>query len=137
MHPEITAAVGAAAFWLFVAVCVAAGAAQSISRNREAQKTIRQAIDKGQTLDPALLEKLMQGSRPAPTGPQTRFGFIAGGIAMLSIGAGLAMLGWFITMGTSEPIYPLFGVGALVGMIGVGLLIVAALAGKQGGGDLR
>jgi hypothetical protein len=137
MHPDITAAVGAAAFWLFVSVCVAAGAAQAIFRNREAQKTIRQAIDKGQTLDPALLERLMQGSRPASTGPQTRFGFIAGGVVMLCIGAGLAMLGWFISLGTSEPIYPLFGVGALVGMIGVGLLIAAGFAGRHAGADPR
>ena len=135
MPYDITAAVGAAAFWGFVAVCVVAGVASSIFRHRETQKTIRQAIESGQTLDPATLERLMQGDKPSPAQPaaQTRFGFIVGGIIMLCIGAGLAVMGWFISLGDHSSFYPMLGVGALVGMIGVGLLIAAAFAGGRNG----
>ncbi len=135
MPYDLTAAVGAAAFWGFVAVCVVAGVASSIFRHRETQKTIRQAIESGQTLDPATLERLMQGDKPSVAQPasQTRFGFIVGGVVMLCIGAGLAVMGWFISLGDHSSIYPMLGVGSLVGMIGVGLLISAAFVGGRDG----
>jgi hypothetical protein len=134
MPYDITAAVGAAAFWGFVAVCVIAGVASSVIRNRETQKTIRQAIERGQTLDPATLERLMHGATPAGQTPaQARFGFIAGGIIMLCIGAGLAVMGWFISLQSHDAFYPMLGVGSLVGLIGVGLLIASVFAGKGDG----
>jgi hypothetical protein len=142
MHYDLAAAVAPAAFWAFVAVCVICGAVSSVARNRETQKTIRQAIEKGETLDPATLERLLQGAAraPAPPAPQTRFGLIVGGIIMLCIGAGLAIMGWFIHLGQGtapyagpDPLYPMLGVGCLVGMIGVGLLIAAGFAGKSEG----
>ncbi len=138
MSHDLVAAVGAAAFWAFVAVCVAAGAAQAIFRNRETQKTIRQAIDKGQTLDPETLDRLLRGATPtsAPAAaPQTRFGFIAGGLIMLCIGIGLAVMGWFISLDQPGAFHPMLGVGSLVGLIGVALLITSAFAGRQNGTD--
>ena len=130
MSHDLVAAVGAAAFWAFVAVCVAAGAAQAIFRNRETQKTIRQAIESGQTLDPATLERLLRGQAPTPqSAPQTRFGLITGGIVMLCIGAGLAIMGWFISLDQPGAFHPMLGVGSLVGLIGVGLLVASAFAG--------
>ena len=136
MPHDITAAVGAAAFWAFVAVCVAAGAAQAIFRNRETQKTIRLAIEKGQTLDPATLERLLKGNAPATAPPsQTRFGLITGGIVMLSIGAGLAVMGWFISLDQPGALHPMLGVGCLVGLIGVALLLASRFAGKFNGAD--
>ena len=136
MSHDITAAVGAAAFWAFVAVCVAAGAAQAIFRNRETQKTIRLAIEKGQTLDPATLERLLQGHVPAtPAAPQARFGLITGGIVMLCIGIGLAVMGWFISLDQPEAFHPMLGVGCLVGLIGVALLIASRFAVKPNGSE--
>ena len=133
MSHDLVAAVGAAAFWAFVAVCVAAGAAQSIFRHRETQRTIRQAIESGQTLDPATLERLLQGNAPAPQpAPQTRFGLITGGIVMLCIGAGLAIMGWFISLDQPGAFHPMLGVGSLVGLIGVGLLVASRFAGRSG-----
>ena len=136
MSHELAAAIAPAAFWMFVAIVVAASVAGSAFRYRETQKTIRQAIEKGQTLDPATLERLMHGGSPPTQSPaQTRFGFIVGGVIMLCIGAGLAVMGWFISLTNHQPVYPMLGVGALVGMIGVGLLIASAFAsGRDGAG---
>jgi len=140
MHSDLASAVAPAAFWAFVAVCVICGAVSSVMHNRETQKTIRQAIEKGETLDPATLERLLQGAKPAPAqpAPQTRFGLTVGGIIMLCIGAGLAIMGWFIHLGQPadggpDALYPMLGVGCLVGMIGVGLLIGAGFAAKGDG----
>ena len=136
MPHEMTAAAGAIAFWAFVAVCVAAAAAQAIFRNRETQKTIRLAIEKGQTLDPATLERLLQGAGPAtPPAPQARFGLITGGIVMLSIGVGLAVMGWFISLDQPGAFHPMLGVGSLVGLIGVALLIASRFAGRSSPAD--
>ena len=133
MPHDITAAVGAAAFWFFVAVCVAAGAAQAISRNRETQKTIRQAIEKGQTLDPDTLERLLHGSREPKT-PQSRFGLALGGLIMICIAIGFVLMGWFVTMSQGGGDFHVFlGVGCLIGMIGVPLLIASFFVGKRDG----
>ena len=136
MSHDLVAAVGAAAFWAFVAVCVAAGAAQAIFRNRETQKTIRLAIEKGQTLDPATLERLLKGDVAAPPASgQTRFGLITGGLVMLCIGVGLAVMGWFISLDQPGAFHPMLGVGSLVGLIGVALLIASRFVVKAGAGD--
>lgn len=135
MPYNLAAAVAPAAFWAFVAICVVSGVVSSVMRNRETQKTIRQAIEKGQTLDPETLERLMHGGVMPEAQPasQTRFGFIAGGIIMLCIGAGLAVMGWFISLNGHDSFYPMLGVGCLVGMIGVGLLIASLFAGGRNG----
>jgi hypothetical protein len=124
------------AFWTFVAICVVAGAASSVMRNRETQKTIRQAIEKGQTLDPATLERLLQTNAPPPSAaPQTRFGLITGGLVMVCVGVGLAVMGWFISLDKPEAFHPMLGVGSLVGLIGVALLVSSAFVAKSNGTD--
>jgi Domain of unknown function (DUF6249) len=136
MPYDIAPAVGAAAFWMFVAVCVVAGAWGSISRNRESQKTIRQAIDKGQTLDPQTIERLLHSNRPPPPNPA---GFLVGGLVLICIGVGLPVMGWFIQLGGGQnsggAFYPMIGVGCLVGLLGVALLIASVLVRKPNGAD--
>ena len=128
MPYDITAAVGAASFWAFVAICVVAGVASSVFRHRETQKTIRQAIEKGQQLDPATVERLLQVDRPPPPNPH---GFLVGGIVLIFLGAGLATMGAFISMQSSDALYPLLGVGAMLGLLGLSLLVAGAVVGKK------
>ena len=127
---DLTAAVGAASFWIFVGVCVVAGVASTIFRHRETQKTIRQAIERGQTLDPETMERLLRADRPPPSNPH---GFLVGGIVLLFLGFGLGLMGWFISFDSRDALYPMIGVGSLVGLLGLSLLVAGALVGKKKG----
>ena len=91
MGHELTNAVAAASFWLFIAIAVVAGVSSAAFRHRETQKTIRQAIENGQTLDPVTLERLLRSNHPPPP---SRKGVIAGGIMLLAVAGGLALIGW-------------------------------------------
>lgn len=133
MPPDIAAAAGATAFWMFVAVCVVAGAVSSVSRNRENQRTIRQAIESGQTLSPEILDRLLRSNKPPPP---DRLGFVVGGIILLFLGAGLAVMGWFISLQQAGAgFYPMLGVGSLVGLLGVALLVVSVFVRKPDARD--
>jgi hypothetical protein len=137
MSPDIAPAIGAVAFWSFVAIAVVASAVKSADGHRETQKTIRQAIEKGQTLDPATLERLIQSNRPPPPKPaDVRRACLFGGIMLLAVGAGLGVIGWAISHNDPNALYPGLGAGALVGLLGVGLL-VATLAIREPRADER
>jgi hypothetical protein len=127
---DLAGAIPAVAFWIFIAVVVVAGVAGGAFRHLETQKTIRQAIQAGQTLDPETLDRLLRSSR-GPSGPPSRSGYWVGGILMLSIGAGIAMIGWATSQTNPSDLYPGLGAGAMVGMIGVGLLAAGLAVGGR------
>ncbi len=132
MSHDISGAIVGASFWMFVAICAVAASVRSMLSHHETQKTIRQAIEKGQTLDPAILERLLQAGRP-PKGPPPRGVLLFAGIMMLAIGGGLALIGWFTSQTNPSQLYPGLGAGSLVGLLGVGLLVAARVIGGPRG----
>jgi hypothetical protein len=116
---------GLVAFWAFVAVAVVAPIWREVAVRRETEVTVRLAIEKGQALDPALLDRLF---RPRKSGPERLL--VAGGVT-LAAGVGLPILGYFLRLsGEAEAaaaFYPLIGVGILILLIGIALLIVSWL----------
>jgi hypothetical protein len=116
-------AVAAAAFWGFVAVVVVAKIWREIVFRRETETTIRLAIEKGQNLDPVMVEKLL---RQQPSGSPDAL--LLGGAVTLAAGVGLPIMGYFISLsGDTDAFYPLIGVGILVSLIGLTLLILSRL----------
>ena len=111
--------VGAAAFWLFVAVVAVSGIIKSILQHRETQKTIRQAIEHGQPFD----ESLLAGEKPWEAGQsskaETPANLILGGLIVIASGLGLGALGYFIGLEEGHPVYPLYGIGVMTMLIGV------------------
>jgi hypothetical protein len=130
MPQDITAAVAAASFWLFVAAVVVAAIVTSAFRHRETQKTIRQVIERGQTLDSETLERLLSADRPPPPNPA---GLLIGGLVLACLGGGLALMGWIASASTPGMLYPMLGVGALVAMLGLALLIGSAFVRNVAG----
>jgi hypothetical protein len=120
----------AMSFWLFIAVVVVAGIANGAFQHYQTQQTIRKAIEKGQTLDAETLERLLQTA--SPKGPPPRAGLIVGGVVMLAVGAGLALIGWFMSHTRPDDLWQGLGVGSLVALIGAGLLVAAWLIGRLG-----
>ena len=115
--------IASAAFWGFVAVVVVAGIWREVATRRETEMTIRLAIEKGQQLDPLLIEKMLRPRKK--TGSEGLL--IAGGV-ILAAGIGLPILGYFVSLsGEHSAFYPLVGVGILTGLVGIAFLILSGL----------
>jgi hypothetical protein len=127
-----SAAIGAITFWTFVAVCVVSSMVSATIRHRDTQKTIRQALEKADTLDPETLKRLLQSGRP-PKGPPPRGFLLFGGIMLLAIAGGLVLIGLSMSMTNPAQLYPGLGAGGMVGLLGVGLLVAARVIGRPGG----
>ena len=126
MVHDMTAIIGASIFWVFIAVCAVASITSATLRHRETQKTIRQAIEKGQALDPATLDRLLQAGYP-PKGPPPRGLLLFGGIMLLAVAGGLALIGWFSAPTNPAMLNQGLGAASMVGLIGAGLLVTAVL----------
>ena len=104
-------------FWIFIAAWVVIVIWRKASLQREALATIRHAIDKGQTIDAAILEKILRAE------PQQDRGLLTGALAVIGAGIGLGIMGYFLSIGGKpDALFPLIGVGSLLVMIGIGLL---------------
>jgi hypothetical protein len=106
-----------AMFWMFVAVIIVAAIWRKTTLQREQLATIRMAIEKGQPLDPAMMDRVLRQ-------PPEKESMIGGALVTMASGVGLGIMGFFIAIGGDrEALYPLIGVGCMVALIGVALLV--------------
>jgi hypothetical protein len=113
------------AFWIFLAIVVLAAIWLAFARNRETQKTIRLAIEKGMQLDAALIDTLVKRKSGKPEDYQV------GGIICIAVGIGLPIMGFFIGRIEPESFFPIAGAGILVGLIGVSLIVSGMLVSRR------
>jgi hypothetical protein len=119
---------GAAFFWLGVfGVAIVAILTPAI-RHREVQKTLRKAIEQGQTVDPALIETVLKGD-PPPEQPAVPIfqGFLIGGCITMAAGIGLCVLGLFLAARDHVEFHPLVAVSIMVMLIATALLILSRI----------
>jgi uncharacterized membrane protein len=112
-----------AAFWIFIGVVAVVAIITDYKRRRGGVDVLRAAIEKGQQLDPALIEKLTSHDRRDERIEPLHVKL--GGIITLAAGVGLCLLSFFISRIAPIALYPILGAGVLVISIGVGLLIGA------------
>ena len=112
----------ALAFWGFIAAVVVAGIWYGL-RERQAQyQTLSRMIDSGQAIDEAVVEKILGG------GKRLDVNLRVAGLIVIFVAPGLAVLAWFVGQ-LSEPwLMPLLGAAALVGFVGIGLLVASKFA---------
>lgn len=89
------------------------------------QKTLRQAMDKGQELSPEIIERLA-GPKPRPDGDKRR------GVIALAISAGIATFAFVLDQ--SHALRPMLAVACIPGLIGVAYLFLWAMSDKAGAG---
>ena len=113
----------AIAFWVFVAVSAVAGIVGDYKKRQATLAPLRMAIERGQQLDPALVEKLLardsQDKRLKPEYLQV------GGIITIGSGVGVTVLSVFLNKVLPGALYPVMGAGLLTVCVGVGLLLAA------------
>lgn len=128
------AGLAAIGFWLFVAAIVVTGMWYDIRKRETQQETLRRIVESGQTVDDALLDRLLSAS----TGGSARLAreLTVWGIVVLATAPGLALLAWFVALQYPPAFYPILGASLLVGCVGVGLVIAARFARRNDHGGL-
>jgi hypothetical protein len=112
----------AIAFWAFVAVAAVAGIVADYKKREAALAPLRLAIERGQQLDPALVERLMTPERDAGIDPLY---LRIGGIITFAAGVGVIILAFILAQVAPITLYPVLGGGVVLVCIAVGLLVAA------------
>jgi Domain of unknown function (DUF6249) len=117
-----------AVFWLFIGAVAIAGIVSDYKRRRGGIEVLRLAIEKGQHLDPALIEKLTGDQHGEPIEPVH---VKLGGVITMAAGVGICLLAFFVSRVAPVALYPILGGGVLVLCVGVGLLIGARVLAES------
>ncbi len=123
------AGIASLAFWGFIAAVVVGGMWYAL-RERQAQyETLQKLIESGKPIDEDIVNRVLGGSK------QLDRDLRIGGYIVLATAAGFAVLAWCISLVSAPWLYPLLGVAALIGFIGLGLLVAANVAGRARAND--
>lgn len=141
MHPmAIGNAIAVAAVLLAIAGVVIAVITSNQKRNQAKLDFLRSAMERGVTLDPEFIDKVMHPNKsatrkqPLPRGQ----GAHVAGILVIAFGVGYAIFACFIAIIAPDARLPMLGVACLLGCIGIGLLVVSkALRSERSGADPR
>jgi len=118
----------AIAFWIFVTVAAVAGIVSDYKKRQLALEPLRTAIERGQQLDPAVLERLMAPERDTGLNPLY---LRVGGIITASAGVGVVILAFLLNQVEPVAFYPTLGGGIVTLCVGIGLVISARAADQQ------
>jgi hypothetical protein len=112
----------AIAFWTFVAIATVASIISDYKKRQLNLELLRQAMDKGQQLDPAIVERVMAPAKEEGLNPVA---LRVGGIITIAAGAGTALLAIFLAQVAPAAFYPVMGGGSVAVCIGAGLVCAA------------
>jgi len=118
----------AIAFWIFVTVAAVAGIVADYKKRQLALEPVRAAIERGQQLDLALVDRLMAPERDAGVNPLY---LRVGGIITLSAGVGVVILAFLLNQVAQATFYPVLGGGVVSLCVGAGLVVAARAVEQQ------
>jgi len=132
MLNSLAGAIVAVAFWIFLAVAAVAGMKYDFRKRQLAMESLRAAIERGQTLEPGLVEKLLARHSGAETdGAQDLEPYLQiGGIITIAGGIGVFIAAFLVGLQFPIAKLPMLGAGILAACIGAGLLIAAGALGR-------
>jgi len=93
------------------------------------QDTLRLAIEKGQPLPPEVIEAMTSNVKTKPQPSPQRD--LRTGIVWLGVAVGLAAFGWIIGFTEPDATFPLLGIAAFPGFIGVAFVVIALLGHEK------
>ncbi len=142
MNHAVVGAIAVAAFWLFLAIVSVAGMMYDYRKKHLTAETVRRAIENGQKLDPAVLDRLLSQQKYTEGREQLDPRLLKiGGIITLSAGVGVFGLSLFVAQVAPLALYPIMGASLVVVCVAVGLLFSANVLARDPGpgrsGDRR
>lgn len=109
-------------FWLFVAAAVMTGIIVDYKKRQASLAPLRAAIERGQQLDPALIERLIAPEGASEINPLY---LLIAGYIVISVGVGVGILAYFLAPVAPGALYPVLGGGIAAVCVGVGLILAA------------
>jgi len=96
---------------------------------KEMQGTLRAAIEKGQPLPPEVIDALSKDNIKPPA---TAARDLRVGVIMLSVSLGIAIFGYAMSFAEMDALYPIVGLAAVPGMIGLAFIILSIFNKNKG-----
>ena len=117
------AGLAAMGFWLFIGAAAVAGIWSEIREKEAKQRTLQKLIENEDKINADTMEKFLRLSEGSKEDLDRSLK--VGGIILMFVSPGLALLGWLISLQSPNALFPLLGVALLVLCISLGLLLAA------------
>ena len=115
--------------FLMVAAIVVVPAWLKSRERKEMQATLRTAIEKGQTLPPEMIDALTKDNiKPVATAARD----LRVGIILLAVSIGIGLFGYAVSFEEWDAVYPLVGIAAIPGMIGLAFIVLSLFNKNKG-----
>ena len=127
MTPATTGAIVAVAFWLFLGAAAVSAMRYDFKKRQLSMESLRAAIERGQQLDPGVVEKLLaQHREPDVDRPQDLQPYLRiGGVITVAAGVGVGIAGEVLGLQVPLARLPMMAAGVIAICIGIGLLIAS------------
>jgi hypothetical protein len=114
----------AIAVFVFCAIATVAGVIGDYKKRQASMGALRAAIERGQPIDPAVIERLMA---PEPRGAGVNpVNLRVAGIIVTAAGIGIAICAVFLSqLAGTAVLYPVMGGGVIAICVGLGLMVAA------------
>ncbi|HEY4214565.1 MAG TPA: hypothetical protein VGM84_24025 [Steroidobacteraceae bacterium] len=119
---SLAAALGVLGFWLFLGASAVTAIITDYRKKRLATETLRVAIERGQSIDPAIVAAMIDSQKSVDSSTDPR-NLTVGGIICTSAGVGVAILSFFIARVSERAFYPIMGGGVVTICVGIGVLL--------------
>jgi hypothetical protein len=115
-------------FWIFIGLVVLATTYQEVEERKSKAKLLEAALDKGEALDPELLERLFPGESGMSDGkPKDPRSLRISAVIVASIGVGLGILALAVKQIDINGFWFFLGLGGLTLAISAGIYIASRM----------
>jgi len=113
-------------FAMIAAIVIVPRYLKSLERQK-LQETLRASIEKGADLPPEVIQALTSDVKTAPS----PYRDLRAGVIWLEIAVGFAALGFAVSFEEPDALYPMLGVAAFPGFIGLALIVLSVVGRRK------
>jgi hypothetical protein len=115
------------AFFAMIAAIVIVPRYLKSQERQKLQETLKSSIEHGAPIPQEIIDVLTRDVKPTPT----PYRDLRAGILWLGIAVGFAALGFAVSFEEPDAFYPMLGVAAFPGFIGLALVVLSFVSGSR------